>query len=64
MHLNQGGDKTILLDKLSLLKGEIIDATVMNKNALLNFLEEEMRDANEKNLLFSLSIFSKKRPII
>jgi len=50
----ENGDKTILKDNLSLLKGEIIDATVMNKKALIAFLEEQIKDAKEKNVLFSL----------
>ncbi len=46
---------TFLLKKnVSLLSGEIIDATVMNKKALLKFLKEQVADAKEKDLLFSL----------
>ena len=53
-HINTNGKKTVLKEKLSLLSGEIIDATVLSKNALLNFLEEQILDAKEKNVLFSL----------
>ena len=53
-HINTNGKKTVLKEKLSLLSGEIIDATVLSKNALLNFLEEQISDAKEKNVLFSL----------
>ncbi|MDY8138301.1 NADP-dependent isocitrate dehydrogenase [Aquimarina sp. 2201CG5-10] len=48
------GNATILKEKTSLLEGEVIDATVMSKKALIAFLEEQVADAKEKNLLFSL----------
>ena len=48
------GKKTLLKENLDLLKGEVIDATVMSKNALIKFLEEQIKDAKEKNVLFSL----------
>lgn len=33
---------------------EVIDASVMSKKALLTFLEEQVKDANDKGVLFSL----------
>jgi|TARA_B110000014_G_C20118384_1_gene591548 isocitrate dehydrogenase len=48
------GEKTILKDNLNLLSGEIIDATVMNKKALISFLEAQIKDAKDNNVLFSL----------
>ncbi|WP_420322849.1 NADP-dependent isocitrate dehydrogenase [Flagellimonas sp.] len=48
------GNTTILKDKVALQKDEIIDATVMSKKALVNFLRNEVADAKEKNLLLSL----------
>lgn len=48
------GSQTILKEKTTLLAGEVIDATVMNKKALLTFLDEQIKDAKEKNVLFSL----------
>jgi len=50
------GFETILKDNLSLLKGEIIDATVLNKTALLNFLQKEIKDAKDKGVLFSVHL--------
>ncbi|SIQ57788.1 NADP-dependent isocitrate dehydrogenase [Maribacter ulvicola] len=50
------GSETILKDKLALLKGEIIDATVMSKTALLDFLQKEIKDANDKGVLFSVHL--------
>ncbi len=48
------GSTTVLKDKLSLLKGEVIDATVMSKKALVDFLTKEIADARENNILLSL----------
>jgi isocitrate dehydrogenase len=48
------GNKTILKENLPLLEGEIIDATVMSKKALLSFLENQVNDAKDKGVLFSL----------
>lgn len=50
------GSETVLKDNLSLLKGEIIDATVMNKTALLDFLQAEIKDAKDKGILFSVHL--------
>jgi len=50
----ENGDKTVLKDNLSLLQGEIIDATVMNKKALVAFLDEQIKDSKANNVLFSL----------
>ena len=36
------------------MEGEIIDATYLSVNALLSFLEEEISDAKDKGILFSL----------
>jgi len=48
------GNKTILKDNFAILDGEIIDATVMSKKALLSFLETEINDAKDKDVLLSL----------
>jgi isocitrate dehydrogenase len=52
--VDQHGLTTVLKEKTSLLAGEIIDATVMNKKALVNFLDEQVKDAKAKNVLFSI----------
>nr|WP_321236642.1 NADP-dependent isocitrate dehydrogenase [uncultured Psychroserpens sp.] len=54
VHTDNSGNTTILKDGLALLPGEIIDATVMSKKALLAFLEEQVEDALDKSVLFSL----------
>ena len=54
VHTSENGTKTILKDKLDLLEGEIIDATIMSKKALIAFLEEQYEDSLDKSVLFSL----------
>lgn len=53
-HTDNNGNLTVLKDNLNLLEGEIMDATVMSKKALLTFLEEQVKDAKEQGVLFSL----------
>ena len=48
------GNKHILKDSIALLENEIIDASVLSKKELLNFLESQIKDAKEKEVLFSL----------
>lgn len=54
VHTGTDGSKIMLKENIHLLQGEIIDATVLSKKALLNFLEEQIRDAKDKGVLFSL----------
>ena len=54
IHTDDSGNTTVLKDGLDLLKGEVIDATTMSKKALLAFLEEQVEDALDKSVLFSL----------
>ena len=56
VHTDIKGNKTVLKKGLSLLSGEIIDATVLSKKALLKFLKENISDAKEQNVLFSLHL--------
>ncbi|WP_034057801.1 NADP-dependent isocitrate dehydrogenase [Lacinutrix jangbogonensis] len=53
-HTDANGKTTILKDNLALLQDEIIDATIMSKTALLEFLDEQIEDALDKGILFSL----------
>ncbi|MFC4097032.1 NADP-dependent isocitrate dehydrogenase [Euzebyella saccharophila] len=50
----EDGSVKILKDNIALLAGEIIDATVMRKAALMAFLKEQVKDAKDKGVLFSL----------
>ena len=53
-HTDANGTTISLKEGLSLLKGEIIDATKMSKKALLSFFEKEIADAKAQGILFSL----------
>lgn len=50
------GTKTTLKEKVSLLDGEIIDASVMSRKALREFLNKEKEDARQKGVLFSIHL--------
>ncbi|MFX0022467.1 MAG: NADP-dependent isocitrate dehydrogenase [Candidatus Hermodarchaeota archaeon] len=50
------GQKIVLLDKLALIPGEIIDASIMSKKLLRSFLEEQIKDAKEQDILFSVHL--------
>ena len=54
IHTDSNGTKTTLKDSFPIQKGEIIDATVMSKKALVSFFEKEIEDAKENDVLFSL----------
>ncbi|MBD3890853.1 NADP-dependent isocitrate dehydrogenase [Olleya marilimosa] len=54
VNTDKSGNETILKDNLGLLKGEIIDGTVLSKKALLKFLEAQIKDAKDQGVLFSL----------
>ena len=45
-----------LKENLKLLEGEIIDATLMSHKTLKAFLAEQIRDAQAKNILFSIHL--------
>ncbi|WP_428236935.1 NADP-dependent isocitrate dehydrogenase [Gracilimonas sp.] len=48
------GTVQVLKESTPLQPGEVIDAAAMSKKALVNFLENEVKDAKEKGVLFSL----------
>jgi isocitrate dehydrogenase len=47
-------ETTVLKEAIAVLEGEIIDATLMSKKALITFLEAQIADAKTKGVLFSL----------
>ena len=53
-HVATDGTVTPLKTGLSLQAGEVIDSSVMEKQALLTFLSNEIADAKDKGILFSL----------
>jgi isocitrate dehydrogenase len=52
--VDSNGTVTVMKDNLALLSGEVIDSTVMSKKALIAFLKNQIADANEQGVLFSL----------
>ncbi len=50
------GETQKLKENLHVLKGEIIDSSVMSKKALIAFLDKEIKDAKDKGVLFSLHL--------
>ena len=48
------GNETVLKSSIPLLEREVIDAAVLNKKELLIFLQSQIKDAKEKDILFSL----------
>lgn len=53
-HTTHEGITTVLKQSTPLLAGEIIDATHMSKQALLSFLDEQLAEAKQQGVLFSL----------
>ncbi len=56
VHTAADGTVTVLKEKTSVLEGEVIDAAVMNRNALRAFFEKETMDAKEQGVLLSLHL--------
>ncbi|RZL43700.1 MAG: NADP-dependent isocitrate dehydrogenase [Variovorax sp.] len=57
MDLVTTSGKTIVLKKkVALLEAEVIDSMFMSKNALCKFYEEQMEDARETGVMFSLHV--------
>ena len=52
--IDASGEKKVLKDNLALLQGEVIDASVMSRTALRCFLTEQLNQAIEEDVLFSL----------
>ncbi|TWU17482.1 Isocitrate dehydrogenase [NADP] [Novipirellula galeiformis] len=54
--LAKDGTTTVLKEKLSLLAGEIIDASRMSRQSLCDFLAREIEDAKSQGVLLSLHL--------
>ncbi|SMO96195.1 NADP-dependent isocitrate dehydrogenase [Gracilimonas mengyeensis] len=52
--VDENGEVQVLKESTQLLPGEVIDTGAMSKDALVKFLEEQVEDAKEKDVLFSL----------
>ena len=56
VHNSISGQLSCLKDGISLQAGEIIDASAMNREALNQFLREEIDDSKKQDVLFSLHL--------
>jgi isocitrate dehydrogenase len=54
--LADGGEATQLRDPVPVLAGEVLDAAVMRRSALLEFLAEQIADARQQGVLFSVHL--------
>ena len=54
--VTKGGKTIVLKDKIPLEKDEVIDSMFMSKKALCDFYEEQMQDAYETGVMFSLHV--------
>ncbi len=55
-HAARNGEVTVLKDAIGVLAGEVLDAAVMRREALSQFLGAQMRDAKEQGVLFSVHL--------
>lgn len=53
-HIGSDGTVSVLKDNIALQAGEVIDAAYMSAQALREFLEAEIQDANKQGVLMSL----------
>ena len=54
--VKENGERQVLKSGIALQAGEIIDSTVMSKKALLAFLQKEIAEAKDNNILLSLHL--------
>ncbi|HEY2657009.1 MAG TPA: NADP-dependent isocitrate dehydrogenase [Solirubrobacteraceae bacterium] len=55
-HVSSEGDLTVLKDGLALQSGEVIDAAVMRRAALERFLADQVSDARDSGVLYSVHL--------
>ncbi len=55
-HVAADGSTTVLKESVPVVAGSVIDSTVMDVAALRSFLAEQIRDAKERGVLFSLHL--------
>ncbi|MFT4810870.1 MAG: isocitrate dehydrogenase [Paraglaciecola sp.] len=53
---DKSGNVTVLKSEVELLAGEVIDGMCMSKKALCEFFEEQIEDARQTGVLFSLHV--------
>ena len=54
--VGENGEVAVLKDKTALQNGAVVDATVINQKALRAFFEEQIEEAKEQGILFSLHL--------
>ncbi len=54
--LDSNGKTTVLKEKTALIEGEVIDASLLSRSALREFLETEMEDAKNSGVLWSIHL--------
>ncbi|MCH2147024.1 MAG: NADP-dependent isocitrate dehydrogenase [Phycisphaerales bacterium] len=54
VHIDNDGNESVLKEGVAIQEGEVIDATFMSRQKLVSFLEEQVADAKDKGVLFSL----------
>ncbi len=54
IELVSNGETTVLKESVPVLEGEVIDSTYLSASALQSFITDQMNDASEKGILFSL----------
>ncbi|HEX4016087.1 MAG TPA: NADP-dependent isocitrate dehydrogenase [Frankiaceae bacterium] len=55
-HVAADGTITVLKPSIKVLEGEIVDAAVMSKAALVEFLDKQVAEAKEQGVLFSIHL--------
>jgi len=55
-HVADDGAVTVLKESVPVLAGEVVDSTVMNVAALRSFLAEQIADAKQRDVLFSIHL--------
>ena len=55
-HVAEDGEVTVLKESIPVLEGEVLDAAVMRVAALEEFLQEQMADARQRGVLFSVHL--------
>lgn len=55
-HVATDGAVTVLKDALPLKAGEVLDASFLSRRALVDFLSEQVEDARQQGVLFSLHL--------
>jgi isocitrate dehydrogenase len=55
-HVGEDGSMTVLKEELELIAGEVIDAAVMRVAALRQFLTDQIADARDQGVLYSIHL--------